>query len=114
MTDLLTHAEYQAIAQDLNLPVNAFIDGKFQAAKSKQTFASINPASGKTLAMIAACGSQNLLSLHSILYDKYLRYQMLVLTYRGQQAVDEHRAMFEAALDRKADKAAEILETHIQ
>ena len=44
MTELLTHTEYQAIAQDLNLPVNAYIDGKFQAAKSKKTFASINPA----------------------------------------------------------------------
>jgi gamma-glutamyl-gamma-aminobutyraldehyde dehydrogenase len=59
MTELLTHAEYQAIAQDLNLPVNAFIDGKFQAAKSKQTFASINPASGKTLARIAACDAKD-------------------------------------------------------
>jgi hypothetical protein len=28
MTDLLTHAEYQAIAQDLNLPCNAYTDGK--------------------------------------------------------------------------------------
>ena len=34
MTQLLTRAEYQAIAQDLNLPCNAFIDGKFQAARS--------------------------------------------------------------------------------
>jgi gamma-glutamyl-gamma-aminobutyraldehyde dehydrogenase len=59
MTDLLTHAEYQAIAQDLNLPVNAFIDGRFQAAKSKKTFASINPASGKTIARIAACDAKD-------------------------------------------------------
>ncbi len=59
MTELLTHAEYQAIAQDLNLPVNAFIDGKFQAAKSKKTFASINPASGKPLATIAACDAKD-------------------------------------------------------
>lgn len=66
------------------------------------------------LAMIEACGSDNLLSLHSILYDKYLRYQMLVLTYRGQEAVDEHRAMFEAALARDADKAADILRIHIE
>ncbi|MFG6546816.1 hypothetical protein [Phaeobacter sp. 22II1-1F12B] len=41
--------------------------------------------------MIQACGSQNLLSLHAVLYEKYLRYQMLVLTYRGQEAVEEHR-----------------------
>ncbi len=27
MTELLTYAEYQAIARDLNLPCNAFING---------------------------------------------------------------------------------------
>jgi gamma-glutamyl-gamma-aminobutyraldehyde dehydrogenase len=59
MTDLLTHAEYQAIAQHLDLPGNAFIDGKFQPAKSKQTFASINPATGKTIANIAACDARD-------------------------------------------------------
>lgn len=66
------------------------------------------------LAMIEACGSSNLLSLHAILFDKYLRYQMLVLTNRGQEAVDEHRQMFEAALARNADMATAILKTHIE
>ena len=66
------------------------------------------------LAMIAACGSTNLLSLHSILYDKYLRYQMLVLTYRGEEAVDEHFQMFKAALARDADLSVSWLKTHIQ
>ena len=66
------------------------------------------------LAVIEACGSANLLSLHSILYDKYLRYQMLVLTYRGQDAVDEHRAIFEAALARNPQEAAKILQIHIE
>ena len=68
---------------------------------------------GFHLALIDACGSQNLLSLHAVLYDKYLRYQMLVLTYRGEEAVDEHHAMFQAALERKVDLCAEILEQHI-
>lgn len=65
-------------------------------------------------ALIQACGSRNLLSLHSVLYDKYLRYQMLVLTYRGEEAVEEHRQMFEAALDRDVDRAAQVLQTHIE
>ena len=65
------------------------------------------------LALIEACGSKNLLSLHSVLYDKYLRYQMLVLTYRGEEAVEEHRKVFEAALARDIDTAAETLKTHI-
>ena len=65
-------------------------------------------------AMIKACNSRNLLTLHSILYDKYLRYQMLVLTYRGEEAVKEHKAMFEAALERDAVSAQKLLEEHIQ
>ena len=65
------------------------------------------------LALIEACGSKNLLSLHSVLYDKYLRYQMLVLTYRGEEAVEEHRKVFEAALARDIDTAAETLKAHI-
>jgi len=65
-------------------------------------------------AMIQACGSSNLLSLHSILYDKYLRYQMLVLTYRGKEAVEEHKQMFEASLARDADEATRILRQHIE
>ena len=65
------------------------------------------------LALIEACGSKNLLSLHSVLYDKYLRYQMLVLTYRGEEAVEEHRKVFEAALERDIDTAAETLKMHI-
>lgn len=66
------------------------------------------------LAMIEACGSKNLLSLHAVLYDKYLRYQMLVLTYRGEEAVEEHREMFDAALERDVGRAAKTLQTHIE
>ncbi len=65
------------------------------------------------LALIQACNSQNLLALHATLYDKYLRYQMLVLTYRGEEAVEEHRRMFEAALARDGALAADYLATHI-
>lgn len=64
-------------------------------------------------ALIAACGSRNLLDLHAVLFDKYLRYQMLVLTYRGEDAVREHETMFKAALARDVDSAAKTLEAHI-
>ncbi len=57
MSELLTHAEYRALADDLDLPRNPFIDGRYQAARAKKTFNSINPATGKTLARIAACGA---------------------------------------------------------
>ena len=66
------------------------------------------------LALIEACGSRNLISLHSVLYDKYLRYQMLMLTHRGQEAADEHKKMLEAALDRNVEAAKKTLTVHIE
>ena len=65
------------------------------------------------LALIRACNSSNLLALHATLFGKYLRYQMLVLTYRGESACNEHKALFEAALARNSVTATEVLRAHI-
>ncbi len=59
MSELLSHEEYKAIAQSLTLPTTAFIDGKFQASKSGDSFVSINPATGETLANITACNAED-------------------------------------------------------
>lgn len=56
MSDLLTHAEYQAIAQEFDLPRTAFIDGKFKAGTGK-VFATVNPATGEELAQISGCNA---------------------------------------------------------
>lgn len=55
MHEPLTSAEYKAIATNLQLPTNAFIDGAFRPAHSGKTFRTTNPATGETLAEIAAC-----------------------------------------------------------
>ena len=39
---------------------------------------------------------------------------MLVLTYRGDVATDEHREMLDAALARDVGRAKDILEAHIR
>ena len=65
------------------------------------------------LALIRACNSSNLLALHATLFGKYLRYQMLVLTNRGEAACDEHKALFEAALARNSATATDVLRAHI-
>ncbi len=57
MTDLLTTEEYKAIASGLTPPTQAFIDGSFRPAISGKTFASVNPATGKKIAEVAACGA---------------------------------------------------------
>jgi len=57
--DLLTREEYRAIAAGLTLPDAAFVDGAFRPAASGRTFATVNPATGATLAEIAACGAED-------------------------------------------------------
>jgi len=64
-------------------------------------------------ALISACNSQNLLAIHGTIFDKYLRYQMLVLTYRGAPAVEDHVRMLDAALNRDVETAVAVLKHHI-
>lgn len=66
------------------------------------------------LATIQACRSQNLLDLHAIIYDKYLRYQNLVLTHRGEVASKEHTDLLQAAMDRDAERAKSLLRLHVR
>lgn len=65
-------------------------------------------------ALILACGSKPLLEVHGTVFDKYLRYQMRRLTYRGATAAAEHRGLLAAALDRDIGRAQAILRTHIE
>jgi DNA-binding GntR family transcriptional regulator len=64
-------------------------------------------------ALIAACGSPVLLDTLSATYDKYLRYQMLAVVFRGEVAAVEHRELMNAALARDFEKARRLLHTHI-
>ena len=65
-------------------------------------------------ALISACQSNNLLSLHAMILDRYLRYQMQVLDFRGLDAVREHKNLMDAALMRDQDRAQCVLEDHIR
>src|SRR5262249_31955875 len=59
MHDPLTAAEYKALAETIELPTNAFIDGAFRPANSGKTFKTTNPATGKLLVEIAACDASD-------------------------------------------------------
>ena len=65
------------------------------------------------LALIRVCNSKNMLELHAVLFWKYLCYQMLVLTYRGDEAEQEHKDIFYATLARGSKTPALRLEEHI-
>jgi DNA-binding GntR family transcriptional regulator len=65
-------------------------------------------------ALISACGSQALMLLHNAVFDKYLRYQLIALSYRGRNAADEHQALYDCALQRDAEGARDILQHHLR
>jgi DNA-binding GntR family transcriptional regulator len=65
-------------------------------------------------ALISACGSRELMETHGAVFDKYLRYQMLALTDRGEIAAREHRQLMELALKRDAETAKATLEQHVR
>lgn len=65
-------------------------------------------------ALISACGSQVLLDTHGAIYDKYLRYQMVVGLYRGEVASREHRRLLQCAMERDWLGAQRVLNKHVQ
>jgi DNA-binding GntR family transcriptional regulator len=70
--------------------------------------------SGFHHALIKGCGSAELLAVHRSVFDRYLRYQMVYLTFRGQVAIDEHQTLLEAALDRDVARGQAVLVRHIE
>lgn len=58
MSDLLTLAEYESIANAIDFPKAAFIDGKYRAGRDKN-LATVNPATGKKICEIAACNAED-------------------------------------------------------
>lgn len=65
-------------------------------------------------ALISACGSIVLMETHAAIFDKYLRYQMIALSFRGDIAAKEHRKLLDCALDRDAATAMATLELHVK
>jgi DNA-binding GntR family transcriptional regulator len=64
--------------------------------------------------LIAACGSTALLETYAAAYDRYLRYQMVAVVFRGAVAAEQHEALLDCALARDAERACRILEAHVQ
>ena len=64
-------------------------------------------------ALISACGSKMLIDTHAAVFDKYLRYQMIALSYRGDIAAREHALLLDCALKRDAAQACDVLRRHV-
>jgi DNA-binding GntR family transcriptional regulator len=65
-------------------------------------------------ALISACGSNVLLQTHAAIYDRYLRYQMVAVIFRGEIAAAQHQKLLECALARDFATAQTVLVDHIQ
>lgn len=65
-------------------------------------------------ALIAACGSTALLETYAAAYDRFLRYQMVAVVFRGAIAAEQHAALLGCALARDAARARDILRAHVE
>jgi GntR family carbon starvation induced transcriptional regulator len=54
-----------------------------------------------------------LMETHSLVFDKYFRYQMVAFIYRGAEPAQQHRALLESALKRDDQAAKSILTEHV-
>ena len=66
------------------------------------------------LTLLSACGSGILIEYCADLQERTFRYRNLssVRAYRNGLAVDEHRGICDAVLERDADRAVELLTAH--
>lgn len=66
-------------------------------------------------ALVAACGSAWLMRLRRTLYEQAERYRQLsAAKLRKRHIGAEHKDIFEATLERDADKAVQLLSRHIE
>ncbi|HEY0686444.1 MAG TPA: FCD domain-containing protein [Steroidobacter sp.] len=65
-------------------------------------------------ALVSACGSKWLLRLRGMLHYHSERYRMISQAEAGADVHDEHEALLEAALARKAPRACRLIELHMQ
>jgi DNA-binding GntR family transcriptional regulator len=65
-------------------------------------------------ALISACGSRTLLDLHASVFDRFIRYHMLAASFRGAAVMDDHKALFELAMQRNIEGIVGKLTSHIR
>ena len=64
-------------------------------------------------ALISNCGSRALMQAHAMVFDKYFRYLILALSYRGDIVQVQHQQLLACALKRDASRAKTVLTAHI-
>lgn len=67
-------------------------------------------------ALVSACGNDWLLRIRAMLYEQSERYRRMSVPLQTEtrDVPSEHKAIFEAVMDRDADRAAAALEAHLR
>ncbi|MGK9264217.1 FCD domain-containing protein [Sinorhizobium meliloti] len=67
-------------------------------------------------AVVSACGSNWLLYVRNVLFERAERYRLLSINYAKlrREVDEEHAAIYQAALARDAKKLTELLTNHVQ
>ena len=64
-------------------------------------------------ALISACGSKSLLDLHASVFDRFIRYHLLAASFRGPAVADDHKALFDLAMQRDVPRTVQKLREHV-
>ena len=65
-------------------------------------------------ALVSSCNSVTLMIARSSVFDRFLRYHLLAESFRGKPVVDDHRRLFELAMQRDVAAAQAMLVQHVQ
>ncbi|MAC78530.1 MAG: GntR family transcriptional regulator [Rhodobacteraceae bacterium] len=65
-------------------------------------------------ATLSACDMPALMATHSNVFDRYLRYHLLALDFRGRPAADEHRRLRDLVIAREPEPAVALLTAHVR
>ena len=65
-------------------------------------------------ALASACGSAVLMDALSSTFDRFLRYHLLAQSFRGKPVTDDHRQLFELAMQHDVDGACAKLKHHVR
>lgn len=63
--------------------------------------------------LISACGSPSLMSMHTSVFDRFVRYHMLAGSFRGKPVAQDHLLLLEAALARDVAEGQRLLAAHV-
>ncbi|WP_375691131.1 GntR family transcriptional regulator [Pseudooceanicola sp. LIPI14-2-Ac024] len=65
-------------------------------------------------ATVSACDMPALMATHSNVFDRYMRYHLIALDFRGKPAAEEHRRLRDLVVARDTEAAVALLGAHVR